>query len=225
MLKEQALTYLTVEPVNKAEACVIWLHGLGANGYDFVDIVPSLQLSVHHGIRFIFPHAPQRPVTLNANMVMPAWFDIYGLDLNAKIDEAGIQFASKSIHRLIEQQIQNGIVPERILLVGFSQGGALALYTALFLDKCLGGVAGLSTYLPLSFISNLKSEDLFLKLPVFLAHGLMDPVVPYWMGHQSVVCLKDLGFKPVWHSYPIAHTVCLPECHALGQWMTYILYK
>lgn len=217
------LEYLVVEPARPADACVIWLHGLGADGYDFVDIVPSLHLSVENAIRFIFPHAPLRPVTLNKDMVMPAWFDIFALDLNAKIDEVGIAEAKRLVQQLIDQQIQQGILSTRIFLVGFSQGGALALYVALSSKTRLAGAAGLSTYLPLQTATIQKGELAPSSFPIFLGHGLLDPVVPYWMGHQSLMYLKEKGYQPVWRDYPISHTVSLPECQDLGQWISSII--
>lgn len=222
-MSNQALEYLVVEPGRAADACVIWLHGLGADGYDFVDIVPSLNLPQDNAIRFIFPHAPSRPVTLNGDLVMPAWFDIFALDLNAKIDEVGIAQAQKLVQQIIDQQIKEGILSTRIFLVGFSQGGALALYTALCSKTVLAGVAGLSTYLPLQAAMMQKGALAAPSLPIFLAHGLLDPIVPYWMGQQSLTCLEEKGYEAVWHSYPIAHTVSLPECHDLGQWISDII--
>lgn len=215
----KALEYLVVEPTCPADACVIWLHGLGADGYDFVDIVPSLNLPKDNAIRFIFPHAPSRPVTLNGDLVMPAWFDIFALDLNAKIDEIGIAEAQKLVQEIIDKQVKSGISSARIFLIGFSQGGALALYTALSSKIVLGGVAGLSTYLPLQAVMMQKGSFAPAKLPIFLGHGLLDPIVPYWMGQQSLTCLQEKGYSPLWHSYPIAHTVSLPECHDLGRWI------
>ena len=217
------LDSVRVEPSTEANACVIWLHGLGADGYDFVDIVPSLTLPQGNGIRFIFPHAPSRSVTLNGNMVMPAWFDIFALDIHAKIDEVGITHGESLIQELINEQIESGIPSNRILLIGFSQGGALALYTALCAKIPLAGVAGLSTYLPIQ-AAILQQHEFFDKnLPLFLEHGLHGPIVPYWMGYQSFTCLEEKGFSPSWHSYPIAHTVSLPECEDLGRWISSIL--
>lgn len=219
------LDYVCVEPSTQAKACVIWLHGLGADGHDFADIVPVLNLAAEHDIRFVFPHAPSRPVTINANMIMPAWFDIFGLDFHSKIDKEGIIFAEKAVQQLIEKQIQDNIPANRIFLVGFSQGGALALHTALRFEKTLAGVAGLSTYLPLHEDLGHKGAQANKQLPIFLAHGKMDPVVPYWMGEQSQTALQTAGYNPTWHSYPIAHTVSIQECQDLGQWMTDILYR
>lgn len=224
-MTEISLEYVCVEPSNKADACVIWLHGLGADGHDFADITPALNLPSNHGVRFIFPHAPSRPVTLNAQMVMPAWFDIYGLDFDGKVDEEGIASAERAVQKLIESQIQSGIPSNRIFIIGFSQGGALALHTALRYQKPLAGVVGLSTYLPLHEDLADKGSHSNKQLPIFLAHGLADPIVPYWMGQKSLTCLQEAGYQPAWHSYPIAHTVSLPECQDLGQWMARVLYQ
>jgi phospholipase/carboxylesterase len=222
-MSKPQLESIRVEPAREADACVIWLHGLGADGYDFVDIVPSLDLPQGNGVRFIFPHAPSRSVTLNGHMVMPAWFDIFALDIHAKIDEVGIAEGETLIQELIDEQIQSGIDAKRIVIVGFSQGGALALYTALCSKRLLGGVAGLSTYLPLQAAMMQHTDFPHPSMPIFLAHGLLDPVVPYWMGHQSLACLEEKGYSPLWHSYPIAHTVSLPECEDLGHWIRDIL--
>lgn len=223
-MTEQALEYITVEPSKKADACVIWLHGLGADGHDFADITPSLNLPPDHGIRFIFPHAPSMPVSLNANMVMPAWFDIYSVDFHGKVDEQGIAQAERALSQLIEKQILEGIASNKIILIGFSQGGALALHAALRYPKPLAGVAGLSTYLPIhESLKDLKSTANN-QVPIFLAHGIVDTIVPYWMGQQSCSTLEEAGYKPTWHSYPIAHTVCMPECHELGHWIDRVLY-
>ena len=219
------LDYICNEPSAQADACVIWLHGLGADGHDFADITPALQLPESHKIRFIFPHAPIRPVTLNANMEMPAWFDIFGLDLHAKVDKEGIEQAEKALHRLIDLQVQQSIPYHRIFLIGFSQGGALTLYTALRYPKRLAGVAGLSTFLPLQqeLSEALAQQDK--TLPIFLAHGVVDPIVPYWLGQQSSIELQKIGYDPAWHSYPIVHSVSQTECIDLGQWIKDILYK
>lgn len=216
------LDSITRDPIKMPDACVIWLHGLGANGYDFADIVPSLALPEDHTIRFVFPHAPERPVTLNANMVMPAWFDIFAISLDAQWDSVGIALAARSIEQLVEVQVQQGIARKRIVLVGFSQGGALALYTALRATESFAGVAGLSTYLPLSAWEGVAAEQMRV-LPIFLAHGLLDPIVPYWMGEQSRVMLEKKGYPLEWRTYSMPHTVCLPECQALGEWFLRLL--
>ena len=219
----QALNAVIVEPKQPANACVIWLHGLGADGHDFEDVIPSLHLPATHRIRFIFPHAPAIPVSLNNKMIMPAWFDIFGLGGDSLQDEAGIRKSEGWLKGVLNDLIAEDIPSEKIFLVGFSQGGALALHTALRFEKPLAGVAGLSTYLPLH--ENLANEQNKANqfISIFLAHGLMDPVVSYWMGQKSLAYLKDAGYDPLWHDYPIAHTVCLPELQSLGRWFKDLL--
>lgn len=216
---------IVIEPKVKADACVIWLHGLGADGNDFVDAVPLLSLPQNHTIRFIFPHAPKLPVSINAGMIMPAWYDIIALDLEGAQDEKGIRLSEQSIKKMITDVIEEGISPARIFLLGFSQGGALALHTALRYEKLLGGVASLSGYLPLHPFLAKEINVINKQLPIFMAHGFMDPVVSYWMGQKSLACLQGAGFQVDWHSYPIMHTISVPEMHDLGNWILHILNK
>lgn len=222
-MSSELLERITVEPSMPADACVIWLHGLGADGYDFADIVPSLGLPASHSVRFIFPHAKSQPVSLNAGMAMPAWFDIYALSLEAPIDVEGLARSQHDIEQLIHHEMQKGIMASRIVLVGFSQGGALALSTALQSTLRLAGVAGLSTFLPSPPAISLEKRQQDQSLSIFLAHGLMDPIVPYWMGKTMLETLQNAGFTPQWHTYPIAHTVSLQECQALGDWLRRVL--
>lgn len=208
-----------IEPKNQADACVIWLHGLGADGHDFVDAVPSLGLGGSHSIRFIFPHAPTMPVTMNGGMVMPAWYDISAIDLRAAQDEQGIKKMEQVILTLLNDQIQKGIKSERIILAGFSQGGAMALHTALRYPAPLAGAIVLSGYLPLH--ENLAKEmnAANSRLPLFMGHGFMDTIVSYWIGQQSCAHLQAAGFEVDWHSYLMAHTVTLSELHDIGTWI------
>lgn len=208
-----------IEPQNTADACVIWLHGLGADGHDFVDAVPSLGLPKDHRIRFIFPHAPVMPITMNAGMVMPAWYDIGAIDLRAAQDEVGIKKSEQAILALINDQLQKGIKSERIILAGFSQGGAMALHTALRYPQPLAGAIVLSAYLPLQDQLAEEKSEANAKLPLFMAHGFMDTVVSYWIGQQSCTHLQAAGFNVDWHSYPMAHTVILSELHDIGAWI------
>lgn len=208
-----------IEPTKTADACVIWLHGLGADGHDFVDAVPSLGLDSSHQIRFIFPHAPMMPITMNGGMVMPAWYDIGAIDLRAAQDEAGIKNSEQAIWALINNQIQQGIKSERIILAGFSQGGAVALHTALRYSKPLAGAIVLSSYLPLQDLLVKEKHSANEKLKIFMAHGFMDSVVSYWIGQQSCTHLQTAGFAVDWHSYPMAHTVSLSELHDIGAWI------
>ncbi len=218
-MTEALLDAEIIEPKNKADACVIWLHGLGADGHDFVDVVPSLGLPREHQIRFIFPHAPTMPITMNGGMVMPAWYDIGAIDLRAVQDEKGIRKSEGAIKALIEAQIQSGIKSERIILAGFSQGGALALHTALRYPRPLAGVMVLSAYLPLQELLAKEMHSVNSRIPLFMAHGFMDTVVSYWIGQQSCTHLQAAGFEVDWHSYPMAHTVSLSELHDIGVWI------
>lgn len=201
---------------------VIWLHGLGASGHDFGPIVPELELPQNHGIHFIFPHAPRLPVSINAGMVMPAWYDIYDLEADAREDEAGIKHAEQLIRTLIEVERQRGVKTENIILAGFSQGGVIALYSGLRFAPALGGILALSCYLPLaaSLMAEAEQGDLAPRtLPVFQAHGLHDPVVPYSLGETSLNYLQQMGYKPEWHSYPMQHNLCEEEIRDIGDWL------
>lgn len=218
-MTEALLDAEIIEPNSKADACVIWLHGLGADGHDFVDVVPSLGLPSGHRIRFVFPHAPSMPITMNGGMVMPAWYDIGAIDLRAVQDEKGIKKSEIAIKAMIEAQIQAGIKSERIILAGFSQGGALALHTALRYPKPLAGVMVLSAYLPLQDLLMKEKHAVNAHIPLFMAHGFMDTVVSYWIGQQSCTHLQAAGFEVDWHSYPMAHTVSLSELHDIGVWI------
>jgi phospholipase/carboxylesterase len=217
------LAFETIHPKTAATAAVIWLHGLGADGHDFIPIVPELNID-DLAIRFIFPHAPVRPVTLNRGMHMPAWFDIHEISPAAKQDEAGIQKAGEEINALIELQHQQHIPYDRILLVGFSQGGALALYTALTSPHQLAGAIGLSTYLPpIPAIKNaLTTKDPF---PIFLAHGTQDPIVPLEAGEMTHELLTSQNFPVTWHTYKMAHQVCAQEIKEMATWLRHILLK
>lgn len=218
-MTEALLDAEIIEPKNTADACVIWLHGLGADGHDFIDVVPSLGLPSGHRIRFIFPHAPTMPITMNGGMVMPAWYDIGAIDLRAAQDEKGIKKSEVAIKALIEAQIQAGIKSERIILAGFSQGGAMALHTALRYPLPLAGVMVLSAYLPLQDLLVKEKHAVNSHIPLFMAHGFMDTVVSYWIGQQSCTHLQAAGFEVDWHSYPMAHTVSLSELHDIGVWI------
>ncbi len=204
------------------DKAVIWLHGLGASGHDFEPIVPELNLPVEHGIHFIFPHAPSQPISLNAGVVMPAWYDIIALQADAPEDESGIKQSEQHILTLIEIERQRGVKAENIILAGFSQGGVMALYTGLRHQPQLGGIMALSCYLPLaaSLVAEAKTGSLSPhSLPIFQAHGLHDPVVAYSMGEDSKFYLQQLGYQPQWHSYPMQHSVCEQEIEDIASWL------
>ena len=199
-----------------ADTAVIWLHGLGADGNDFVPIVPELGLAPNLAIRFIFPHAPMQAVTINNGYVMRAWYDIFSLDRSAPQDKAGIERNAALVLQLVEEQHAQGIPYERIFLAGFSQGCAMALHIALRLPHKLAGIIGLSGYLPLHEDFATERSEANIETPIFLAHGSMDPVVPFAFGQHSYEFLKAQGFKVSWHSYPMQHQVCMEEIVTIG---------
>ncbi|HEB54970.1 MAG TPA: carboxylesterase [Gammaproteobacteria bacterium] len=210
-----------------ADRAVIWLHGLGASGHDFEPIVPELRLPQNPGIHFIFPHAPHLPVTINAGMVMPAWYDIYSLEADAREDELGIKHSEQLIRTLIETELQRGVKAEHIILAGFSQGGVMALYTGLRFTPMLGGILALSCYLPLAASLMAEADQARLAscdLPIFQAHGLHDPVVPYSLGETSRNHLQQMGYHPEWHSYPMQHSLCEKEIRDIRDWLKQRLY-
>jgi len=197
---------------------VIWLHGLGADGHDFEPVVPELGLQ-GRAIRFIFPHAPQRAVTVNAGMRMRAWYDIRSLSASRDQDEAGIADSSDLIAALIERERQRGIPAARIVLAGFSQGGAMAVQVALRYPERLAGLMALSAYLLFPERLAAEAHPANRDLPVFMAHGTLDPVVPYAMGRESARVLQSLGWAVEFHDYPIPHSVSMPEIADIGHWL------
>ena len=199
------------------ELAVIWLHGLGADGHDFEPIVP--ELSLRFPVRFVFPHAPVRPVTINGGMAMRAWYDILGFDRNAKEDAAGVRASAASVTALIDREIERGMPPERIVLAGFSQGGAIALHTGLRESRPLGGIVALSTYLPLAGTLATEASAANARIPIFLAHGTSDPVLPLSLAEASRRVLLAQGYDVSWHVYSMAHSVCLEEVAAIGAWL------
>jgi phospholipase/carboxylesterase len=214
------LPAVEIEPDVPARHAVIWLHGLGADGHDFPPIVPELGLEGALAIRWVFPHAPAIPVTINGGMVMPAWYDIRTLDFHQRHDEQGIRRSAAHLTRLIERENERGVPCERILLAGFSQGGAIAIHTALRHPEPLAGVIGLSTYLVLHDKLEAERSDANRTLPVFMAHGTLDPMVAHDRGEASRERLRALGYSVEWHEYPMMHQVCLEEIRDLGGWIT-----
>ena len=201
----------------KPRLAVLWLHGLGADGHDFEPIVPELGLSVP--VRFVFPHAPVRPVTINGGMAMRAWYDILGFDRRAREDAAGIRASAAAVTELVDREIERGMSSDRIVLAGFSQGGAIALHTALREPRPLGGVLALSTYLPLAATLASERSAANARLPLFMAHGTDDGVLPLQLAETARGALEALGYAVEWHAYPMAHSVCLEEVGAIGAWL------
>lgn len=200
-------------------ASVIWLHGLGADGNDFAGIIPELRLPAGLGLRFIFPHAPLRPVTINGGYVMRAWYDIASADFAEAPDAAGIRESEGMVRALIAREQDRGIATTRILLGGFSQGGAIALHTGLRCPEPLAGVVALSTYMPLADTLAAQAHIANAKLPVFVGHGRDDRLIPLVLAQRIRELLSARGHPVEWHEYPIAHSVCLPELHDLGNWL------
>ena len=212
------LPHIMLESGRQPQHCIIWLHGLGADGHDFVSMVDELELPV--AIRYIFPHAPQRPVTINGGFVMRAWYDIAHPDIDAQQDEKGVRDSQASIEALIAQEVARGIVPHNIFLAGFSQGGAIALHTLLHRNAALGGVLALSTYLPLADRAPREVSASARQTPIFMAHGRSDPVVPYKLGGSSKDVLLGLGYAVEWHEYAMPHSLCEEEVRDIEAWLT-----
>ncbi|HEY5641927.1 MAG TPA: carboxylesterase [Woeseiaceae bacterium] len=194
---------------------VIWLHGLGADGHDFEPIVPELHLSVP--LRFVFPHAPVRPVTINGGMSMRAWYDIVSFDAEGRADADGVRASTALLEALIEREVARGIPAERIVIAGFSQGGAIAINAAMHARRKLAGLMALSTYIavPGAAVDGVGHRD----LPVFMAHGTFDPVLPLAWGRSSAEHLRASGYEVEWHEYPMAHAVCMEEIRDIRAWL------
>jgi phospholipase/carboxylesterase len=213
---------LEIETGPKPDASVIWLHGLGADGRDFEPIVPELGLPASLQLRFIFPHAPVRPVSINQGMRMRAWYDIFQLGGGPE-DEPGIRASQELVETLIASQNRKGIRSQRIVLAGFSQGGAIALQTALRGRERLAGILALSTYLPLSAKLTGERSEPNRDLPILMAHGLYDDVIPLARAEQSRKVLADLGYPVQWHTYPMAHSVHPAEIADIARFLGAIL--
>jgi len=217
------LETIEIETASEPNAAVIWLHGLGADGHDFEPIVPELVRRGERAWRFVFPHATERSVTINGGMRMRAWYDIHGFDRTAKEDDAGFRETDAAIRQLIEREERRGIAVDRIVLAGFSQGGAASLYTAPRYPKRLAGVMALSTYLPLASRLAADRAPANEGTPIFMAHGLADGTVPVAMGLESRDFLRALGFAVEWHQYPMAHAVCAAEIADIRHYLFRVL--
>ena len=218
----QLLETIEIETGERPDAAVIWLHGLGADGHDFEPIVPELRLPQRLSLRFVFPHAPIRPVTLNQGMRMRAWYDILQLG-GGREDDPGIRASQKSLEDLIAREGSRGIAPGRIVLAGFSQGGAIALQTALRSSERLAGTLALSTYLPLAATLAAERSAANRDLPIFMAHGSQDPMIPVDRARASRDALAALGYVVDWRQYPMQLSVCLEEISDIAAWLTRVL--
>lgn len=210
---------VVIEPRGQHTASVIWLHGLGADGHDFEPVVPALGLPENHGIRFVFPHAPMQPVTINAGMVMRAWYDIQEMNLTKREDRSGIDQSQQILEEYIAAEKAAGIPSDKILLAGFSQGGVVILHTGLRHAEPLAGLIALSTYLGVPESLTAEAHSANSKTPIFMGHGLMDPVIPVQHGINSRERLESAGYSVEWHQYPMEHSVSLEEIDEIGQWL------
>ena len=198
---------------------VIWMHGLGADCWDFVPIVKDLQWPQELPLRFVFPQAPTRPITINNGYPMPGWYDIAMAELERKPDEAGVRESQRFIGELIEREIARGIAADRIVLAGFSQGGAIALQTGLRHPAQLGGILALSTYLTLADSLGAEKTQTNAHIPLFMAHGTQDPIVPLALARTSKAQLESHGYRVDWHEYPMPHSVCADEVGHIASWL------
>jgi phospholipase/carboxylesterase len=225
-MPEELLETIEIETGRNSTASVIWMHGLGADGNDFVPIVRELDLTGLQPIRFIFPHAPMQPVTINNGYVMRAWYDVSYGDLEGRSkqpDEKGVRSSQAEIAKLIEREIARGIASRSVVLAGFSQGGAIALQTGLRFPRALAGIMALSTYLPCAESLQREAAPANAGIPVFMAHGTEDPVLPYPMGVNSRQVLEQLGYGVEWHEYVMPHSVCSEEMRDIASWLRKVL--
>lgn len=211
------------ETAPEPAASVIWLHGLGADGYDFNPIVPQLRLPGGPVLRYVFPHAPVRPVTINGGAEMRAWYDITAIARGGPVDEAGLKESVAAVQRLIRREAERGIPAERVVLAGFSQGGCVALHAALRYPETLAGVIGLSTWLPMAASLAAEAHPANRGTPVFLAHGSLDPVVPAAAGEECREFLTGQGYDVSFKSYVMPHAVCPEEVEDIRRWLGSVL--
>jgi phospholipase/carboxylesterase len=204
---------------------IIWLHGLGASADDFPPIVPELGLSDDRVIRFIFPQAPNRPITINGGMRMPGWYDIKGASIDDKQDAVGMSESREMLDQIIEGQIESGIGSENIILAGFSQGGAVTYFTGVRSKRKLAGLLTLSTYLPFDKDTKSEQSGVNIDTPIFASHGTNDAMVPLSMGKHSVDVLNQLGYSVTWKTYPMEHQVVMPQIKEIGRWINDVFSK
>jgi phospholipase/carboxylesterase len=217
------LTTLEIEPTGAARSSVIWMHGLGADARDFEPIVPELNLPTELGIRFVFPNAPIRPVTVNGGMRMRAWYDVLTMDLPRREDPDGVRASERAINALLERETQRGVPADRIVLAGFSQGGAMALHTGLRYPDRLAGILALSCYIPLASTLSGERRPANQQTPIFMAHGDYDAVIPMRYGQQGAELLENLGYRVEWQDYGMGHEVCWEEIRDVANWLGRVL--
>ena len=213
------LPCIEIETAPAPRHAVIWLHGLGADGHDFEPIVPELVDRTWPALRFVFPHAPVRPITINGGVAMRAWYDISGLEIAQRQDESGIRASIRLLDELIEREVARGVPGTQIILAGFSQGGAIVLAGGVRHKTALGGIVALSTYLPMAEKTDAEASAANRVTPIFMAHGMLDPTIAHALGEMSRDYLKQRGYGIDWHAYPMAHQVCAEEIADLRRWI------
>ncbi len=218
-MSEPMLPTVEIDTGQAPDASIIWLHGLGADGHDFEPVVPQLDLPERLSVRFVFPHAPSMPVSLNGGYIMPAWYDVRHTDLGIEHDGPGIARSARQIRLLIEQEQMRGIEAGRIIVAGFSQGAAMALHVGLTHPEKLAGIIALSGYLLQPEHLESARSTANRGTPILMAHGVNDEVVPYGLGEKAQRTLSTWGYEVAWHAYPMAHHVCAEEIHAIGRWI------
>lgn len=216
----ELLPAVEINPPGNPQASIIWLHGLGADGHDFEPLIPQLDIVERFGVRVVLPHAPELPVTINNGMRMPAWYDIASMDFRKRQDRAGIEASARRVVALIEAEVARGVPARRILLAGFSQGGAMVLHVGLRYTESLCGLLALSAYLPLADTLSAEASDANRGVPIMMAHGTQDPVVPVGLGEASRELLRSAGYAVDWHSYPMQHAVCAEEIDDIREWLS-----
>lgn len=213
----QDLQFIERETGKNPTAAVIWLHGLGASGHDFEPVVPELGLPEDAAVRFIFPHAPNLPVTINGGMTMPAWYDIKAMDIDRVVDTEQLKASASAVGKLVEREIERGIPANRIIIAGFSQGGAVAYELGLSYPQRLGGILALSTYFATA--DTVQRSEANADVPISVYHGTFDPMVPESLGVRSVETLKAMGYEPTYQTFPMEHSVCLEEVQDIGRFI------
>ncbi len=219
-MSEPLLPAVEIDPDGPPSASVIWLHGLGADGHDFEPIVPALRLPKEARVRFVFPHAPMRPVTINGGYVMRAWYDIKTVDLDRMVDKEDLETSRRQLEAWIRNERTAGVPSERIVVAGFSQGGAIALYGGLSFEERLGGIVALSCYHPLPHLIEERRAPADGAVPIFMAHGTYDPLVPLALAEATVETLREAGYAPEWRTYPLPHSVSPEEISDIGRFLS-----
>lgn len=215
------LPCIEIEPKTPADSAVIWLHGLGASGHDFEPVVPELRLPTSSAVRFIFPHAPSIPITINGGMVMPAWYDITDISLGRTVDKVQLEASARALHQLIAREIERGIPSQRIVIAGFSQGGAVAYEGALTYPSPLAGLMTMSTYFATA--TSIQPDPANRQLPIHVYHGTRDPMVSEHLGHEACQVLRAMGYQPGYTTYPMEHNVCAQEIVDIAAFLRHCL--